>query len=590
MKKIFLFLVLSIFCSSCFLLNSNADNELKVHGLFSDNMVLQRDVPIKIWGWAKPGSKVSIKFDRKKYSAKANDKGVWKTEMKSHQAGGPYEIYLNSGANKITIHNVLVGDVFFAVGQSNMESPVSACNHYEENLASADNYQQIRFITIKNKALAKPGKDVEGKWLVNSRTTVGFQSAVAYAFAKRIYDNVNVPIGIIHSSWGNTKIEHWMSKKSLAQFPEYKEVFENFSVPLQYWLVGSFELPDILYSKDLKIKLGEGSIPKTVWFNGVLVGSENSSSDIYSLDKNLLQGTNQINIRLRPSDSSTEKIQAYAESMSSSEIGVSVPSSFKITQWQAVTQTEQEYPTVLFNSHIATVIPYDIKAVLWYQGEANVDKPELYDDLFKTLVSDWRSRYKNEKLPFFSVQLAGYKETTQKDNLAQFRLVQHQLTKEIPLHYMATAFDLGDPDGDVHPKEKEEVGARLSNLALKYLYGKKNDADNLEFKSFKKGKTALDIFFVGSTNGLYQKNTEAPNGFEWVTKTGSIVPAKIKVEKNSIKVFHDGLLDSYKFLRYAWSDMPVTSIYNSNAVPLLPFKIDLEDKKGKDNKKPKITV
>ena len=115
----------------------------------------------------------------------------------------------------------------------------------------------------------------------------------------------------------------------------------------------------------------------------------------------------------------------------------------------------------------------------------------------------------------------------------------------------------------------------------------KNDADNLEFKSFKKGKTAVDIFFAGSTNGLYQKNTEGPNGFEWVSKSGSIVPAKIKVENNSIKVFHDGLLDSYKYLRYAWSDMPVTSIYNSNAVPLLPFKIDLEDKMGKDNKKPK---
>ena len=268
MKKIILFLVLSFFCTSCFLQNSSADNELKVHGLFSDNMVLQRDVPIKIWGWAKPGAKVSIKFDRKKYSAKANDKGAWKAEMKPHGAGGPFEIYLNSGANRIIIHNVLVGDVFFAVGQSNMEWTVSACNHYEENLASADNYQQIRFVTIKNKPLDKIGKDIDGKWLVNSRTTVGFQSAVAYAFAKRIYDNVNVPIGIIHSSWGNTKIEYWMSKKSLAQFPEYKEVFENFSVPLQYWLVGSFELPDILYSKDLKIKLGEGSIPKTVWFNG----------------------------------------------------------------------------------------------------------------------------------------------------------------------------------------------------------------------------------------------------------------------------------------------------------------------------------
>jgi sialate O-acetylesterase len=580
MKKIVLFLVLSLFCSACFWQNSNADNELKVHGLFSDNMVIQRDVPIKIWGWAKPGVNVSIKFDRKKYNVKTNDKGVWKTEMKPHKAGGPYEIFLNSGANRITIHNVLVGDVFFALGQSNMEWTVSACNHLEENMASADKYEQIRFITIKNKPLEKIGKDIEGKWLVNSRTTVGFQSAVAYATAKRIYDSVGVPVGIIHSSWGKTKIEYWMSKKSLSGFEEYKKVFENFSVPVQYWIVGSFELPDILYSKDLKIKLGEGNLPKTVWFNGVKVGSENTSSNIYSLSKNLLQGTNQINIRLRPGDSSTEKIQAYAESMSSSEIGVSIPSSFKITQWQAMTQTEQEYPTVLFNSHIATVIPYDVKAVLLYQGEANVENPDSYDDLFKAFVADIRSRYQNDKLPFFSVQLASYKETNLKENLSRFRLVQQQLTKDVPLHYMATAVDLGDADGDVHPKEKEEVGVRLSNLMLKYLYGKKNDADNLEYKSYKKDKSSLIIYFAGSTNGLYQKNADGPNGFEWVSKTGSTLPAKIKVEKDSIRVFHDGLVGNYKALRYAWSDMPITSIYNSNSIPLLPFWIDLEDNKS----------
>jgi sialate O-acetylesterase len=587
MKKIVLFLVLSILSSSCSLFGGNVDNQLKVQGLFADNMVLQRDIPIKIWGWAKPDAKISIKFDHKNYHVKANDKGVWKTEMKPHKAGGPYEIYLNSGANKITIHNVLVGDVFFAVGESNMEWSVSASDHYEENLANADNYQQIRFVNVKNNPLEKPGKDIEAKWLVNNRSTVGLQSAVAYSAAKRIYDSVEVPIGIIHSSWANTKIEYWMSKKSLASFDEYKEIFKNFLVPLQYWLVGSFELPDILYSKDLKIKLGDGNIPKTVWFNGVKLPADNPSSNIFSVSKNILQGTNQINIRLRPSDSSVEKIQAYAETLSLSEIGVSLPSSFKISQWQALTQTEQEYPTVLFNSHIATVIPFDIKAIFWYQGEANVANPDNYDDLFKALVADWRARFKNDKLPFFSVQLASYKETVLKDNLAKFRLVQHQLTKDIPLHYMATAVDLGDADGDVHPKEKEEVGARLSNLVLKYLYGKKNDADNLEYKSFKSDKTSIIIYFAGSTNGLFQKNTDGLNGFEWVSKTGSIVPAKIKVEKNSIRVFHDGLLANYSALRYAWSDMPITSIYNSNSVPLLPFFFRLEDKTIKDNGKQK---
>lgn len=576
MKRIYLILILLTLCSGCSWQQDKTDHALKVHGLFADNMVLQRDVANKVWGWANPGSKISIKFAGKKYHSEADQSGKWLTELKPHKAGGPFELELSSGANKIILRNILVGDVFFAVGQSNMEWTVSVSKHYDENLAKADDYEQIRFLTVKNNPLAEPGDNIEGKWLVNSRSTVGAQSGVAYAFAKRIHDTIKVPVGIIHSSWGNTKIEHWMSRASLEGFEEYKEIFSDFNVPLQYWVVGVFDLPDSLYAKDLKMKLGEGSINKTVWFNGVKIFPDQPNGNIYSLNKNLLQGNNQINIRLRPSDSSLARVEAYASSMARSEIGVVLPSSAKISQWQAMTQTEQEYPTVLFNAAIAPLIPFDIKAILWYQGESNADKPEAYPKLFKSMVQDWRSRFANDKLPVFSVQLAAYKDDNLKNKLPLFRIYQSQLASEVPHHYMATAIDLGDADGDVHTKEKEEVGVRLSQLALKYLYDKNVDADNLQYQSFKREGTALRLFFSNAQGGLVLKSGASPSSFEWVMKSGLVKPARAKIDGSSVLVYLDENFANYSALRYAWSDMPQISIYNSSALPLLPFIIEFK--------------
>lgn len=575
MKNLFCTLLISLLCSSCFWQFDRSDNALKLHGLFADNMVLQRDVPIKVWGWAKPGAKIHIKFAGKNSHAETDKQGKWLAELKPQKAGGPHDLEIRSGGNKITLRNILVGDVFWAIGQSNMEWTVSVSKHYDENLAKADDYEQIRFLTVKNNPLAEPGDNIQGKWLVNSRSTVGAQSGVAYAFAKRIYDELHIPVGIIHSSWGNTKIEHWMSKSALENIEEFKKTLSEFSIPVQYWLVGSLDLPQELYGKDLKLKLGNGAINKTVWFNGVKIFPDWTDGNVYSLPKNLVQGSNQINIRLRPSDSSLARVEAYAVSISSSEIGVTLPSSAKVFQWQALVQNEQEYPTVLFNSMIAPLIPVDIKAILWYQGESNTTDPALYPKLFKAMVHDLRSRYKNPQLPIFSVQLASYKDDDPKSELAIFRDYQHRLSKEINEHYMATAIDLGDADGDVHHKEKEEVGARLSLLALKYLYNKKIDADNPEYSSLKHENGTIKLLIKNAGKSLQLKSGTNISGMEWTLKSGIKKPARAKIDGTSIIIYLDGPVNSYDSLCYAWSDMPTMSIYNSSALPLLPFKIKL---------------
>ena len=572
-------LVLSclLVCSACSRDQSatTTDGSLKIHGLFTDNMVLQRGVANEIWGWAKPGSKINIKIAGRNYNSQADYTGRWEVNLRPHQAGGPYKLELSSGANKIVLKNILFGDVFLATGQSNMQWTVSASAHYDENRAKADHYKQIRFFTVMNNPLAQPVNNLEGEWVVNNGSTVGFQSGVAYAFAKRIHDNLGVPVGIIHSSVGNTKIEYWMSRDSLQGFNQYSEIFSDFQVPFRITLSGTLNLADALRHKNLRLQISESDINKKIWFNGIHIPPDQLDANSYTVSKNLLKEINEITIRLKSVPGNLATIESDITSMIESEVKVLTPLSLKINPWEAGVQYEQEYPTVLFNGMIAPLVPFDIKAILWYQGESNLDNVALYPQLFKKMVQDWRSRFSNDKLPFLSVQLAPYKSEDVTNKLPAFRLAQSQLAKEIPYHYMATSIDLGDADGDVHTKEKEEIGARLSQLALDHIYNQKNNSDNLEYSNFQHEGNALRLFFTNTNDGLYLKSGKSLRCFELVSKSGLVTPARAVIDGSSVLVYLDGAtISDYSALRYAWSDRPPVNLYNFNSLPLLPFKID----------------
>ncbi len=193
--------------------------KIKLPTLVSDGMVLQRDQNLSIWGYADPNEKVEITFLHKKYSTKADSKGNWNVEIPAQKFGGPYEMKIN----EITLKNILIGDVWLASGQSNMELPMRRLTPlYQKEIDNANN-TQIRFFTVPQQYNFKaPQNDLNGgKWEeTNPETLLNF-SGVAYFFAKKIQEDIKVPVGIIHTSLGGSPVQAWMDTNSLKKYPEY---------------------------------------------------------------------------------------------------------------------------------------------------------------------------------------------------------------------------------------------------------------------------------------------------------------------------------------------------------------------------------
>jgi sialate O-acetylesterase len=191
--------------------------------IFSDNMVLQREMPIAIWGWAAPGEKVEVSFNKQKQSVVSDSGGKWMLKLKPEKAGGPFELSVR-GENTIVLKNVLVGEVWLCSGQSNMEWIVMLSANSKEELAAADN-PYIRHIKILRSISGLPRQDVEaGGWQESSsKNTAGF-TAVGYFFAKRMYQELKVPVGLINSSWGGTNIETWISREGFESSNEFRDM------------------------------------------------------------------------------------------------------------------------------------------------------------------------------------------------------------------------------------------------------------------------------------------------------------------------------------------------------------------------------
>lgn len=194
---------------------------LTLPALVSDGMVLQRDKKIRIWGRASPGGAVSIEFKGKSYQSITGSDGKWTAELEALPAGGPYTMTIKGEAKEIVLHDILIGDVWLCSGQSNMELPMSRlAGQYPEDLAGSAN-TNIRQFLVGHAWSFNHVLDVKGTWQAAGPATIGSFTAVGYYFAKSLYEKYKVPVGIIHSSWGGTPAESWISEESLREFPSY---------------------------------------------------------------------------------------------------------------------------------------------------------------------------------------------------------------------------------------------------------------------------------------------------------------------------------------------------------------------------------
>ena len=199
--------------------------DVKLPAIISDNMVLQQETPAGVWGWAEPGEKVTVKFAGKSAETAAGADGKWNVKLEALTAGATGELTV-AGKNTLTVKNVVVGEVWVASGQSNMEFTVNRGKDADEETKAA-NFPLIRMYTVKKNPATEPADDTVGKWEVCSPETVPTFSAVAYYFARRLYQNLKQPVGIIHSSWGGTPAEYWTPKSMLTRDPAFKSILDS---------------------------------------------------------------------------------------------------------------------------------------------------------------------------------------------------------------------------------------------------------------------------------------------------------------------------------------------------------------------------
>ena len=450
---------------------------LKLNELFTNHMVLQQNEEVAFWGSYTPGKKVAVSGSwGKEATITVENNGNWTLNLATPDAGGPFTVNIVTKDSTITINDVMIGEVWLASGQSNMEMPVKGwlpdnpINNSEKEIANA-NYPGIRMFKVMKKNSLEPLDTIVGQWVVASPETTGEFSATAWFFARRLHQELNIPIGIINASWGGTVAEAWTSKgqlKKLGDFDKAIEIMEDSSF-------------------------------------------------------------------------------------------LSRPEIFK----------PHNLPTVLFNGMLHPIIPFAIKGAIWYQGEANVGRAEQYKKLFPAMIEDWRAQW-NYDFPFYFVQIAPYQYHKSPDvslNKSQkLRDAQRQSLKTKNTG-MAVTMDIGNFT-NIHPANKQDVGARLAGLALANDYGIQLVASGPLYKSLEKSENKLILDFDYKGTGLMAKGSLS--GFEIAGADKKYVSAVAKIVDNKVQVFAASIAQP-EYARYAWRDNGIATLFNNEVLPASSF-------------------
>ncbi|WP_020528998.1 sialate O-acetylesterase [Flexithrix dorotheae] len=622
-----LFLALLLFIISASLLQA----QLRVAKIFGDNMVLQRDVETPIWGWGEAGNKVEVKLLSSTKSAIIDKEGKWEVILPKQKAGGPFEIKIKSKNTEISLKNILIGEVWIASGQSNMEWKVANSNNAEKELENAD-YPQIRhFLVERDVAFHEQENLKSGEWKVSGPENTGQFTAVGYFFARDLYKHSKIPIGIINTSWGGTKIESWISPGSMAKLDSFQVIlktmqqknetelaswaaqklikkygtyssedssslWQSITVPATWewaglygwdgevWYQTSFEIPSEKPVENASLHLGKIAQSDETWVNGIKVGETVHNQEIqrvYQLNKDLLMvGKNEILVKVTESESSQGGFsgptdELYFE-MGDYKTDLSGDWKVKLGKGKINFKTSPStLPSLLYNAMVKPIIPFPAKGVIWYQGESNADYPELYNQLFPTMINDWRTKWNDPKMPFLFVQLANWKQRQDKPGESNWAELREAQTNALELSNtgMAVIIDIGEAN-DIHPRNKQDVGKRLALAARKVAYQEDLVFSGPTYQSMKIRGNKIHLKFQNTGSGLVTKDNQTIRGFAISGEDKNFVWAEAKIiSKDEIVVFSPGISKPIA-VRYAWADNPDCNLYNKEGLPASPFRTD----------------
>ena len=483
--------------------------DLRLPAVFSDHMVLQRDKAVAVWGWADAAEEVTIEFAGQKKAAKADASGQWSLRLDPLTASAESRKLTATGKDgrKAEVSDVLVGDVWLGSGQSNMAMTVNRAKDFEQEKAAAA-FPLIRHFKEESAGAPTAQSQAKGKWLACTPDNVGAFSATLYFFGREIHREVGVPVGLINTSVGGTPIESWIA-------PEVQETKPELSAAL---------------------KAQSAALPK--------IDPEKAKAD-YAVELKKFKAA---------------KAKAVAE-------GTKAPRPPRNAA--EVSERKGSYGQ-LFNGKVAPLVPYTLKGMLWYQGEANSSdtRAPLYVHQLSALITDWRARW-GEELPFAWVQLPNFSRPGEGWPLMRESMLK---TLSLPKTGMAVTIDIGEAK-DIHPKNKQEVGRRLSLWALGNVYGRKVAAASGPLPAGHEIKGGEVVVTLTHAEGIKTRDGAPVKGFQLAGTDKQWKPATARIDGAKL-IVTSAEVAAPVALRYAWLDFPETNLVNSADLPASPFRTD----------------
>ncbi len=487
--------------------------EFKLARVFCDHAVLQRDAPVPVWGWAEAGTEVAVEFAGQKKTATADANGKWLVKLDALKASAEPRTLTVTAAkvtSPILIKDILVGEVWLGSGQSNMAMVVDAAKDAPKE-RSAANLPLIRMYKMPAASAETAQPDSTGEWVVCAPDTVGAFSATLFFFGREIHQALGVPVGLISSSVGGSPIEAWIAPEAQHAAKELTSYF------------------------DVREQAREAAL-------------------------------------------SPEAVKSYEHALARWEIVAQkaraenkpVPRKPRSPDSAQARRDRNAVVGGFFNGMIAPLIPYAIRGSIWYQGEGNAlpAKAAFYQYQLPLLVNDWRARWGVE-FPFAWVQLPNFK--GEDDGWSMIREAMLK-TLALPKTGMSINIDIGE-ENNIHPKNKQEIGRRLSLWALGDVYAQKVAATSGPLPAdheIRDGKMVLS--FSHTDGGLVAKGGEL-KGFVIAGDDKKWQPARAHIEGSKVIVSSSDVKQPVA-VRYAWKNFPDCNLYNAAGLPASPFRTD----------------
>ncbi|MBE2286564.1 MAG: sialate O-acetylesterase [Prosthecobacter sp.] len=494
--------------------------KLNVPHFFSDHMVLQRERAAAIWGKADAGTEVTVSFKGKSATAKAGADGKWKAQIETGAADAKGAVLtISAGADKIEIQDVLVGEVWFASGQSNMYFTMNRVPAYEDLIKKSD-HPALRMFNAPLVTAESDQDDIDGQWQASTPETVPGFSAVAFFFARKLHLELGIPVGVIKSAWGGKPVETFTSREALNTLP------------------GTKALVDAMMTDE-------------------------SSYDQAKADA-----------------AYTAKLEQWKAMMAAAkgkpaEDRKRLPKKPDVPKRPLLTEGK---PGVLFAAMIHPFAGYTMRGAIWYQGEGNAKAGAVpYDLTLPLMINDWRKRWADD-FSFYFMQLANYRvPSTEPGTPDPWPLVQDRMRLVLgttPKTGMAIINDVGEAN-DIHPKNKQDPGERLARWALAKDYGRDMIYSGPLFKSSEVKDGAIRVTFDQAGEGLKSRDGGPLKRFEIAGADKKWKWADAKIDGMDAVIVSSAEVKQPVAVRYAWASNPEGSnLVNSDGLPASVFRTD----------------